>query len=184
MATSSDSHSAGTQAPGGAPHSDVFPPFDTNHFSSQLLWLALTFGALYLLMSRVALPRIAGILENRQATISGDLDYSVTLQKQAEQAGALCQDMIAGARARAQALAEETHIRLAHEAVEQRKALEHDLHERLAAAESRISAAKARAMHNVEEIAAEAATAIVQQLTGKTPDASSIASAISTVKIA
>ena len=81
MATSSDSHSAGTQAHGGAPHSDVFPPFDTTHFSSQLLWLALTFGALYLLMSRVALPRIAGILENRQATISGDLDYSVTLQK-------------------------------------------------------------------------------------------------------
>ena len=50
MATSSDSHSAGTQAHGGAPHSDVFPPFDTNHFSSQLLWLALTFGALYLLI--------------------------------------------------------------------------------------------------------------------------------------
>jgi len=184
MATSSDSHSAGTQAHGGAPHSDVFPPFDTTHFSSQLLWLALTFGALYLLMSRVALPRIAGILEDRQTTISGDLDYSATLQKQAQEAGSLCEDLIAGARARAQALAEETHIRLAHEAVEQRKALEHDLHERLVAAELRISEAKARAMHNVEEIAAEAAAAIVQQLTGKTPDASSIASAISTVKIA
>ena len=184
MATEHDSHTTGTEVHGGAAHSDVFPPFDTNHFSSQLLWLALTFGALYLLMSRVALPRIAGILEDRQATITGDLDYSVSVQKQAEAAGALCQDMITGARARAQALAEETHIRLAHEAVEKRKALEQDLHDRLAAAEVRISAAKARAMHNVEEIAAEAATAIVQQLTGKTPDASSIASAISTVKIA
>ena len=184
MATEHDSHTTGTQAHGGAPHSDVFPPFDTNHFSSQLIWLALTFGALYLLMSRVALPRIAGILEDRQATVSGDLDYSATLQKQAQAAGSLCEDLIAGARARAQALAEETHIRLAHEAVEQRKSLEHDLHERLAAAEVRISEAKARAMHNVEEIAAEAASAIVQQLTGKTPDASSIASAISTVKIA
>ena len=184
MATEHDSHTTGPEVHGGAAHSDVFPPFDTNHFSSQLLWLALTFGALYLLMSRVALPRIAGILEDRQATITGDLDYSVSVQKQAEAAGALCQDMITGARARAQALAEETHIRLAHEAVEKRKALEQDLHDRLAAAEVRISAAKARAMHNVEEIAAEAATAIVQQLTGKTPDASSIASAISTVKIA
>ena len=184
MATEHDSHTTGTEVHGGAAHSDVFPPFDTNHFSSQLLWLALTFGALYLLMSRVALPRIAGILEDRQATITGDLDYSVSVQRQAEAAGALGQDMIPGARARAQALAEETHIRLAHEAVEKRKALEQDLHDRLAAAEVRISAAKARAMHNVEEIAAEAATAIVQQLTGKTPDASSIASAISTVKIA
>ena len=184
MATEHDSHTTGTEVHGGAAHADVFPPFDTNHFSSQLLWLALTFGALYLLMSRVALPRVAAILEDRQSTISGDLDYSAQMQKQAEEAGSLCDQLIAEARARAQAVAEATHIRLAHEAVEQRKALEHDLHERLAAAELRISAAKERAMHNVEEIAAEAASAIVQQLTGKTPDASSIASALSTVKIA
>jgi F-type H+-transporting ATPase subunit b len=162
----------------------VFPPFDTNHFSSQLLWLALTFGALYLLMSRVALPRIAAILEDRQATVSGDLDYSVALQKEAQEAGVACDQLLADARARAQALAEETHIRLAHEAVEHRKTLEQDLHERLAAAEMRISAAKARAMHNVEEIAAEAATAIVKQLSGKTPDASSIESAIAASKTA
>ena len=184
MATSSDSHSAGTQAHGGAPHSDVFPPFDTNHFSSQLLWLALTFGALYLLMSRVALPRIAAILEDRQATITSDLDYSVSMPKEAEDAGVACDQMLANARARAQALAEETHIRLAHEAVEHRKSLEQDLSERLHAAEKRIGEAKARAMHNVEEIAAEAATAIVQQLSGKTPDAASIESAIAASKTA
>jgi F-type H+-transporting ATPase subunit b len=81
-------------------------------------------------------------------------------------------------------MAEETHIRLAHEAVEHRKTLEQDLNERLHAAEQRISAAKARAMHQVEEIAAEAATAIVQQLSGVTPDASSIESAIAASKTA
>jgi F-type H+-transporting ATPase subunit b len=178
MATSSDSHSAGTQAHGGAAHSDVFPPFDTNHFSSQLVWLALTFGVLYLLMSRIALPRVAAILEERQATITGDLDYSVTMQKQAEEAGVACEELLASAKARAQAMAEETHIRLAEEAVDARKALEDDLKERLASAEIRIAAAKARAMHTIEEIAAEAATAIVEQLTGQTPDAASIADAI------
>jgi len=171
-------NSAGTQAHGGAPHSDVFPPFDTTHFSSQLVWLALTFGALYLLMSRVALPRIAAILENRQDTISGDLDHSVAMQKQAQEAVVAAEELLANARARAQALAEETHIKLAEEAVETRKSLEHDLKETLEAAEARIHAAKERAMHNIEEIAAEAATAIVQQLTGKTPDAAAIEAAI------
>ena len=184
MATEHDGHTAGTQAHGGAAHSDVFPPFDTNHFSSQLVWLAITFGALYLLMSRIALPRVAAILKDRQDTISGDLDYSVTLQKQAEEAGVRCDELLANARTRAQAMAEETHIRLAEEAVEARKALEDDLKERLASAEARISAAKARAMHTVEEIAAEAATAIVQQLSGKTPDAASIESAIAASKTA
>ncbi len=171
-------HSAGTQAHGGAAHSDVFPPFDTNHFSSQLVWLALTFGALYLLMSRIALPRVAAILEDRQATISGDLDHSVAMQKQAQDAVVACEDLLANARARAQALAEATHLKLAEEAVETRKSLEHSLKESLEAADVRIAAAKARAMHNVEEIAAEAAAAIVQQLTGQAPDAASIASAI------
>ena len=184
MATEHDSHSAGTEVHGGPAHSDVFPPFDTNHFSSQLVWLALTFGVLYLLMSRIALPRVAAILENRQSTISGDLDYSVALQKQAQEAGVACDDMLANARAHALALADETHLKLAEEAVETRKSLEHDLMESLAAADLRIAEAKARAMHNVEEIAAEVATAIVQQLSGKTPDAASIESALAAAKTA
>ena len=171
-------HSAGTQAHGGAAHSDVFPPFDTNHFSSQLVWLALTFGVLYLLMSRIALPRIAAILEDRQATISGDLDHSIAMQKQAEEAGVAAEDLLANARARAQALAEATHLKLAEEAVETRKSLEHDLKQSLDAAEVRIHAAKERAMHNIEEIAAEATIAIVQQLTGKAPDMATVEAAI------
>ena len=178
MATEHDSHSTGTQAHGGAAHSDVFPPFDTNHFSSQLVWLALTFGVLYLLMSRIALPRVAAILEDRQATISGDLDHSVAMQKQAQEAVGAAEDLLANARARAQALAEETHLKLAEEAVETRKSLEKDLKESLEAAEVRIHAAKELAMHNIEEIAAEAATAIVQQLTGKAPEAGAIEAAI------
>lgn len=178
MATEHDSHSAGTEVHGGPAHSDVFPPFDTNHFSSQLVWLALTFGVLYLLMSRIALPRVAGILEERQATISGDLDHSIAMQKQAQEAGVAAEELIANARARAQALADEAHLKFAEEAVETRKALEKELKEALESAEARIAAAKARAMHNVEEIAVETAIAIVQQLSGKAPDAATVEAAI------
>src|SRR5437763_16775065 len=54
-------------------HGSKFPPFDAQTFASQLFWLALIFIALYLLMSRVALPRVGSILEQRRGRIEGDL---------------------------------------------------------------------------------------------------------------
>ena len=169
MANEHDSHSAGTEVPGGAGHSDVFPPFDTNHFGAQLVWLAITFGALYLLMSRIALPRVAAILENRQSTISGDLDRASAMQKQADEAGKAYEKTLADAKANAQSLAQETQAKL---------------NGQIAAAEVQIADTKARALTHVDAIAADAATAIVQQLTGKTPDADSIARAVAATKTA
>ena len=66
---------------------DVFPPFDSSTFPSQLLWFALTFALLYYLMSKVALPRIAGILEDRRDRIASDLDLADPLLGDAELLG-------------------------------------------------------------------------------------------------
>ena len=184
MANEHDSHSAGTEVPGGAGHADVFPPFDTTHFGAQLVWLAITFGALYLLMSRIALPRVAAILENRQSSISSDLDRASAMQTQANEAGKAYEKTLADAKGNAQALAQETNAKLAAESDAKRKATENDLNARIAAAETQIAEMKARAMTHVDAIAADAASAIVQQLTGKTPDADSITRALAAAKTA
>ena len=65
-----------------------FPPFDSSTFGSQLVWLALAFGALYLLMSKVALPRVASILEERHNRVSSDLDQAAKLK--AEDVAEIC----------------------------------------------------------------------------------------------
>jgi F-type H+-transporting ATPase subunit b len=104
---------AHTEAPG---ESHAFPPFESQHYPSQLFWLALTFILLYLLMSRIALPRIGGILADRSKRISDDLAAAQRFKEQSEAANAAYQKSLADARARAQAIANETREQQAAEA--------------------------------------------------------------------
>lgn len=166
-----------TQAP-SAPAKETFPPFDSTNFSSLLIWLALTFGLLYWLMSRVALPRVEGILHARAGAINSDLGVAGAKRKEADQAAADYQKTLADARANAQALAQETYARLAAETDAKRHALEADLAGKLSAAEAQIEATKAKAMGNVEQIAKETASAIVEHLTGKPADPKAVAAAL------
>ena len=176
-------HTTGTEAHGGAAeHGSAFPPFDSTHFSSQLLWLALVFGALYLLMSRVALPRVAGILKDRGDKISGDLSAARDAQAKAEAAGADLEKTLAEAKAKAQGLGQQAHQALAAETEAKRKTLEGELNAKLAAADAQIAETKAKAMASVETVAKDAAAAIVEHITGKPADPQKIAAALANAK--
>jgi F-type H+-transporting ATPase subunit b len=159
-----------------------FPPFDPVNFTPMLIWLTLSFGALYLFMSKIALPRVETILHTRAHKISGDISEAHLLRAQAEEAAAAHEKTIADAKAKAVALAQETHARLNAETETKRVALEAELNARLAASEERVLAMKATAMGHVEAIAGETAAAIVQHITGKPADQTAIAKAITMVK--
>jgi F-type H+-transporting ATPase subunit b len=165
-------------APGLVNPPGAFPPFDAHTFASQLIWLVIIFGALYWLMSRVALPRVGGILEARRLRIEGDLAEAAKMQQQATAASAAYDQTLAQAKTRAQGLGQETHDRLRRDSEARRHELDAELNRKLADAETQISDMKARAMSNVTEIARDAATAIVEHLTGRTPDPQAIAAAI------
>lgn len=160
-----------------------FPPFDTSTYASQLFWLAITFGLLYYMMSRVALPRVAKILEVRSARIAGDVNAASAAQKAADDAGAHYEKTLGDAKAVVQKSAQELRETLAAESDAKRKALEADLNVRLADAEAKIAAGKAQAMSNVSTIAADAAGAIVRQITGREADSKAIAQAVAGLKV-
>jgi F-type H+-transporting ATPase subunit b len=159
---------AHTEVPAGG-HDRVFPPFNKQTFPSQLLWLTLTFVALYLLMSRIALPRIGAILEQRSTRIAGDLAEAQRLKGESDAAIAAYEKALADARGRAQALVNDSRQRQAADAEAGRKALDATLNTRIAAAEGSIAQTKSAAMVNVRGIATEAAAAIVERLIGTAP---------------
>jgi F-type H+-transporting ATPase subunit b len=166
---------AHTEVPAGQ---NKFPPFQSEHFPSQVLWLTVTFVLLYVLMSRIALPRVGAIFAERSKRIADDLAAAHSLKERSEAAGAAYQKALADARARAQAIANETREKQTVEAETINKRLEAQLHEKLAAAEQSIAETRSAAMANVGSIAAETAAAIVERLIGTTPSQQEVAAAI------
>ncbi|NNM73003.1 F0F1 ATP synthase subunit B' [Enterovirga aerilata] len=157
--------------------SGEFPPFNTATYPGQLVWLALTFGFLYFMMARIIVPRLSGIIGDRRRRIATDLEQAAEMRSRAEEAGRAYEQALAEARAKAQAIAQETRTALATESEVRRKALEADLAQKLAQAEAVIQARTESAMANVREVATEAASAIVERLTGRAPDSAAIESA-------
>jgi F-type H+-transporting ATPase subunit b len=159
-----DTH-ATTEA-SGEHESGVFPPFDPATFPSQLLWLAITFGALYLLMSKIALPRIGSILENRKGIIDADLAAADASRQKTDAAIAAYEAALAAARSKAQGIANESREAIQADLAAKRSAVEADLSAKVSAAEARISATKTEALTHVDEIATETAQTVVTQLVG------------------
>jgi F-type H+-transporting ATPase subunit b len=159
-------------------HGRGFPPFDAQSFPSQLFWLVLIFGLLYVVMSKLALPRIGSILEERRRRIEGDLAEAQRLKLESDAAIVAYETALAEARARAQALANETQSKAAAAAAARRKEIEASLNARIAQAERAVAATRAAAMTNVRSIASEAAAAIVERLTGVAPGSREVAEAV------
>lgn len=161
-----------------APAGGAFPPFDSSTFASQLFWLAVTFGLTYLLVSKIAVPRLSSIIEGRRARIANDLKEAEAAQQAAEDAAKQFEASIAQAKANAQNIGSAARDTAAKEADARRHQVESELTAKMVAAEKQIAETKAKAMSNVAGIAQDAASAIVERLTGAAPAGNQIADAI------
>src|SRR6201987_5277773 len=116
---------AHTEADGG--HKAPFPPFQTDTFASQLVSLLIAFVALYLIVSRIALPRVGSVLDERQDKIDADLAAAQKLKDESDAALKAYESELAAARSRAQAISAETRDKLNAESEARRKTLEAQL---------------------------------------------------------
>lgn len=181
MAPAADAaHAAGTEGTHATTeaHSEVFPPFDPSTFGGQLLWLAITFAALYVLMSRVALPQIGSIIDTRKARIESDLKEAERLRQETEKASAAYEAARAEAQRNAQKIAEDTRASIKQDIDNRRAEVESSLATRVSEAEARIAATKSAALANVGDIAAETAEAVVARIIGPGVSAQDVRDAV------
>src|SRR5215469_5233371 len=149
------------QAPGG------FPPFKVETFPSQIFWLAISFAVLFVVLWRIAGPRINGVITSRRSVINADIAAADKARGDAEAASAAYQTALAGARARAQSLAEDNRQKLNAEIAKAKTDAESEAARAMAEADARIAATRLEAGKHLVKAAEEAAIAIVARLTGE-----------------
>jgi F-type H+-transporting ATPase subunit b len=158
--------------------SGTLPQLDTSTYPSQLLWLVIVFGALYLLLSKVLLPKIANALETRQSRIAADLAQAEQLNDDARKASEAYDAALADARAKANAIAQENRAEVLKELEAEQSKVDAQLADKLATAEKQIASTREKAMGEVENIAGQLVDDVVQELTGSKPSAAAVKSAI------
>jgi F-type H+-transporting ATPase subunit b len=158
------------------------PQLNPLDWGPQIVWLCITFGILYWLMVKVALPRISAAIDARAARIAGDLAAADKLRRETEEAIAAYEQALAEARQKAHAIIEEERAKLKQDTAAERARLERDLAQKSAEAEARIDQAKSAAMKDVSTVAADVAADIVRRLIGVAPAKAELEKAVETVR--
>ena len=173
---SAKAFAAGVREPG-------LPQLDIATWPSQLFWLAVLFGAGYLIMAKIVTPRIGAVLEERRQTVDDDLEKARAASGDAAKIRANYESDLEQARTEAAEFAKQA----AMEATKKTEAADAKIAQRLsnkvAKAEAKLAEAKTSAMANLNDVAAEAAMAAVASLAGiktNSAQARKIASSIAT----
>jgi F-type H+-transporting ATPase subunit b len=169
---------AGTAATQQQEKSGGMPQLEFGDFAPQLIWLAISFVLLLILMSKVAMPRVASAIEQRETRIKGDLDRAERVKVEADTALAAYQKTIADARAKAQSELRQTQAEIAAETAKREAAFGQQLAQRTKAAEDGIAQAKTRALTDLRGVGAEVTGGVLAKVAGLKPPAAQIQAAV------
>ncbi len=157
------------------------PQLNVDDFAPQLVWLALTFGALYWIMARIALPRIADVIEKRRDHIASDLDAAHKFKQKSEAAEAAYKSDLADAKAKAHAIAQDTRDELNKKTDAKRADVDGQISAKLIDAEKRIKSAKKAALKDINVIATTTTKDIVEHLIGNKTSDKDLAKALKSI---
>jgi F-type H+-transporting ATPase subunit b len=143
------------------------PQFRVEYWGGQIIWLLILFALLYVLLSRVFIPRLRRALDEREGTISGALAAARAVQAEADAQAEAARAELAEARTRAGRTASDAKTAVEAERSRRAAAEEAKLSQYLAQAEDRIRTGRDQAMTNVRQIAVETAEVLTEKLTGR-----------------
>jgi F-type H+-transporting ATPase subunit b len=169
-----DTHATTEHAADAEHGSGGLPQFEFQHWFGQIVYLIFLFVVLYFLIAKVFAPRMRRVFDERSSTISGAVDAARRVQAEAAGQAEAAKREVDEARAASRATAQAAKTRVTEEANARAAAEEAVVAARIAEAEGAIGKTRDAAMANVSTVAADAASAMVERLTGKAPTAAEL----------
>jgi F-type H+-transporting ATPase subunit b len=146
------------------------PQLDFSTFPNQIFWLVIALIAIYLILSRVALPRIGGILADRQGTITNDIAAAEDLKAKAVEAEDKYNKALADARTEAQQIVAAAKAEMQVALTDAIAKADAEISAKSAESEKAIAEIRAGALEAVQTVAIDTAKEIVSALGGKADD--------------
>ncbi len=154
------------------------PQLDFGTYPNQIFWLVVTLVILFFLMTRIAIPRIAAILSERQGAIASDLEQAEEMRRKAAEAEQAYNQALADARAEANRIIAEAKAEIQKDVDAATARAEAEIAAKAAESEKRIAEIRAGAMEAVEQVARDAAIEIVELIMPSVADAKAIEKAV------
>jgi len=157
------------------------PQLDPSSFPTQLFWLIVCFSILYLVMWKVALPKIADVLRERQERMDDDLEKAEKLKADAQEVLEAYQKTMTEGRSEAQSILRAASEKISAENAARQDELSKRIQAETAEAEARIAEAKQQALANIQTVAVEAVQAAAARLAGREVSSADAESAVGAV---
>ena len=170
MATETTGADAAASTPG-------MPQLDFSTWGNQIFWLVVTLVVIYFVLSKVALPRIAAILAERQGTITNDIAAAEDLKVKAQEAEAAYDKALADARAEAHRIVAEAKAEIQSDLDAAMAKADAEIAAKAAESEKAIAEIRAGAAEAIKEVAAETAQELVSAM-GSKADAKAVTAAV------
>ena len=161
-----------------AAESGGMPQLNPEFWISQIFWLILTFGTLYVILSKLILPKISSNLELRKSQIQENIEAADKQRKDSESKFKEYEDLIIKSKLEAKNIFKETREKALKEINSKRENLEKQIDEEIKKAEQEISSLKKKAPEKINKIAIETSLEILKNLIGTEINNSSISAIV------
>jgi len=168
-----------TETHGGEAESAAgMPQLEFSTFPNQIFWLIVALVAIYFIVTKVAMPRIGGVIGDRHEVISNDLETAADLKTKAEAAEAAYEQALADARAEALSIAADTKAEIQKELAAATEKADAEIAAKTAESQVRIDEIRASAIKSIEEVAGDTGATIVEALLPDAADAGAVKDAV------